>query len=248
MSAAMNGMALHGGIIPYGGTFLIFSDYARAAIRLSALQGARVLYVMTHDSIGLGEDGPTHQPIEQVMSLRAIPGLDVWRPCDAVETAEAWALSVARSDGPSLLALSRQDLPALREPGGELLSARGAYLLRPARAERKVQLLATGSEVSLAVEVADLLEAKSVGTEVVSMPCWERFDAQAADYRANLLPSGLLRVSIEAGVTLGWQKYVGLEGLTFGIDSFGASGAIEALFEHFGLSAERIAQMVIAKL
>ncbi|PKQ00591.1 MAG: transketolase [Alphaproteobacteria bacterium HGW-Alphaproteobacteria-13] len=245
MSAAMNGMALHGGIIPYGGTFLIFSDYARAAIRLSALQAARVVYVMTHDSIGLGEDGPTHQPIEHVMSLRAMPGIEVWRPCDAIETAEAWALALARRDGPSLLALSRQNLPALREPGGEMLSARGAYMLRPAGAERKVQLLATGSEVGLAVQVADLLEARNTGADVISMPCWERFDAQDAGYRADLLPSGLRRVSIEAGVTLGWQKYIGSDGLAFGIDSFGASGPIDDLFDHFGLNAEDIAVKVV---
>lgn len=248
MSAAMNGMALHGGIIPYGGTFLIFSDYARAAIRLSALQAARVVYVMTHDSIGLGEDGPTHQPIEHIMSLRAMPGLEVWRPCDAIETAEAWALALARRDGPSLLALSRQNLPALRELGGEMLSARGAYVLRHARAERKVQLLATGSEVGLAVQVADLLEAKNIGADVVSMPCWERFDIQEADYRADILPPGLMRVSIEAGVTLGWQKYVGADGLAVGINSFGASGTIDDLFDHFGLNAQHIAMKVAEKL
>jgi transketolase len=247
MAAAMNGMALHGGVIPYGGTFLVFSDYARPAIRLSALQQARVIYVMTHDSIGLGEDGPTHQPIEHVMSLRMIPNLEVWRPCDVVETAEAWTASVANKHGPSLLALTRQNLPQLRE-GGENLAAKGGYRLRSATADRQVVLLATGSEVEIAVDVAARLEAAGIGADVVSMPCWSRFDAQDAGYRADLLPANTLRVSIEAGTTMGWERYTGVDGLRFGIDRFGASAPAEALYDYFGLTAEKITPKVLAKL
>src|SRR5205085_2130067 len=189
MAAAMNGMALHGGVIPYGGTFLIFSDYCRPAIRLSALQQVRVIYVMTHDSIGLGEDGPTHQPIEQLAGLRAIPNLAVFRPADAVETAECWSLALRRDEGPSLLALSRQNLPQLRlERSAENLCARGAYTLRAAAADRKVVLIATGSEVQLALGVADRLEEQGIGADVVSMPCWSLFDAEDPTYRGDILP------------------------------------------------------------
>lgn len=249
MSAAMNGMALHGGVIPYGGTFLVFSDYCRAAIRLSALQQARVVYVMTHDSIGLGEDGPTHQPVEHVMSLRMIPNLDVFRPADAVETAECWALALADGDGPSLLALTRQNLPQLRtEASAENLCAKGAYRLRAARAERKVVLLATGSEVAIAVEAADMLEAQGIGADVVSMPSWSHFDAQDAAYKAGLLPADTLKASIEAGVTFGWERYTGPDGLRFGIDGFGASAPAEVLYDHFGLTAAKIAPQIIAAL
>lgn len=247
MAAAMNGMALHGGIIPYGGTFLIFSDYCRAAIRLSALQSARAIYVMTHDSIGVGEDGPTHQPIEQVMSLRLVPNLDVYRPCDAVETAECWALAIEAEDRPSLLALSRQNLPQLRTDIGENWSAKGAYRLRAANAARRVVLIATGSEVSLAISVADRLEEHGIGADVVSMPSWERFDSQPSEYKSDVLPAGPLRVSIEAGTTMGWERYVG-DGLRIGIDSFGASGPIDALYEHFGLTADKITPQIIARL
>ena len=247
MAAAMNGMALHGGIIPYGGTFLIFSDYCRPAIRLSALQNARVAYVMTHDSIGVGEDGPTHQPIEQIMSLRLIPNLDVYRPCDAIETAECWALAIEKSDGPSVLALSRQNLPQLRTDTSENWSARGGYRLRTANAARLVILIATGSEVSLAVSVADRLEEHGIGADVVSMPCWERFDAQSTAYCADVLPHGPLRVSIEAGTTMGWERYVG-GGLRIGIDSFGASGPIDALYAHFGLTADAITPRILDEL
>jgi transketolase len=251
MAAAMNGMALHGGVIPYGGTFLIFSDYCRPAIRLSALQQARVIYVMTHDSIGLGEDGPTHQPIEQLQSLRAMPNLHVFRPCDLVETAECWALALERRDGPAVLALSRQDLPPLRT-GGEMLTRRGAYRMRAAAAERKVVLIATGSEVMLAMQVADRLEGQGIGTDVVSMPCAELFDAQDAAYREDLLPDVsnrlILRASIEAGSTMGWERHTGLHGLCFGIDRFGASGPAEDLYRKFGLTAEAITPQIIAKL
>nr|WP_029934396.1 transketolase [Sphingomonas sp. UNC305MFCol5.2] len=248
MSAAMNGMALHGGVIPYGGTFLVFSDYARPAIRLSALQRTRVVYVMTHDSIGLGEDGPTHQPIEHMMSLRVMPNLDVYRPCDTIETAECWALALEKTDGPSLLALSRQNLPQLRTDGGENRSARGAYRLLAAEAERKVVLIATGSEVEIAVAVRGELEARGIGADVVSMPSWERFDAQDAAYRDDILPHHVVRVSIEAGTTMGWERYTGIAGLRFGIDGFGASGPAPKLYEHFGLTAAAIVPEIVAAL
>jgi len=249
MGAAMNGMALHGGVIPYGGTFLIFSDYARPAIRLSALQQVRVIYVMTHDSIGLGEDGPTHQPIEQLMGLRAIPNLAVFRPADAVETAECWSLALRREDGPSLLALTRQNLPQLRlERAPEILSGRGAYRLRGADAARRVVLLATGSEVQVAVAVADALEGQGIGADIVSMPCWSLFDAQDAAYRSDILPDGVLLVSIEAGATLGWERYTGRFGLNIGIDRFGASAPGDDLMRHFGFTAEAIVPKILERL
>ncbi|MGL4542296.1 MAG: transketolase-like TK C-terminal-containing protein, partial [Polymorphobacter sp.] len=248
MAAAMNGVALHGGLLPFGGTFLVFSDYCRNAIRMSALQRARVIYVLTHDSIGLGEDGPTHQPIEHLLSLRAIPNLAVYRPADAVETAEAWALALADRDRPSVLALSRQNLPQLRTVKEANRTALGAYRLVAAQGRRQVVLLATGSEVHLAVAVAQLLEAQDIGVDVVSMPCWEAFDAQADHYRADLLPADALLVSIEAGVTLGWQRYTGSTGLNVGIDSFGASGPIDALYEFFGLTADKIVARITTRL
>jgi len=244
MAAAMNGMALHGGVLPYGGTFLVFSDYARPAIRLSALQNARVVYVMTHDSIGLGEDGPTHQPVEHVMSLRLIPNLEVWRPCDTVETAEAWGASVARKDGPSLLALSRQNLPQLSSGG----AAKGGYRLQAAEATRKVVLIATGSEVEIAVAVRAELEAQGIGADVVSLPCWSRFDAQDVAYHDDVLPRDVLRVSIEAGTTIGWERYTGIHGLRFGLDRFGASGPGPKLYEHFGLTAAAITPQIVERL
>jgi transketolase len=247
MAAAMNGMALHGGIIPYGGTFLVFADYARPSIRLSALQKVRVIYVMTHDSIGLGEDGPTHQPVEHLMSLRVMPGLDVYRPCDSVETAECWALALAKGDGPSLLALSRQNLPQLRTDVSENWSARGAYRLRAANAARRVVLIATGSEVAIAISVADRLEQHGIGADVVSMPSWTHFDEQPADYKADVLPHGPLRVSIEAGTPMGWERYVG-GGLRFGVEGFGASAPIEDLYKHFGLTADAIIPKIIDEL
>jgi transketolase len=246
MAAAMNGMALHGGVIPYGGTFLVFSDYCRNAIRLSAIQHARVVYVLTHDSIGLGEDGPTHQPVEHVMSLRLIPNLNVYRPADIIETAECWNLALQSADTPSVLALTRQNLPQLRD-SGEMLSAKGAYRLRSAGAARKVVLIATGSEVELACTVRDALEAKGIGADVVSAPCLDLFDQQDPAYRADLLPTDALLVSIEAGVTWGWQKYVG-NGLTIGLDEFGASAPAEQLFPHFGFSVEAIVPKIEARM
>jgi transketolase len=248
MAAAMNGMALHGGIVPYGGTFLVFADYCRAAIRLSALQQQRVVYVMTHDSIGLGEDGPTHQPIEHLQSLRAMPNLLVMRPADAVETAECWALALAQESRPSLLALTRQNLPPLRHDVTENLCAKGGYRLREASAARKVVLVATGSEVSLAVEIADKLEAAGHGADVVSMVSTELFDEQDGAYQDAILPRDVLIVSIEAGATFGWERYTGRDGLRFGIDSFGASAPIDDLYKHFGLTADAITPQILAKL
>lgn len=246
MAAAMNGMALHGGVIPYGGTFLVFADYCRNAIRLSAIQHQRVIYVLTHDSIGLGEDGPTHQPIEHIMSLRAMPNLLVFRPADAIETAESWALALKQSDRPSVLALSRQNLPPVRTEA-EFKTAKGAYRLKDAEAARQVVIVATGSEVEIALASAAALEADGIGTDVVSMPCAELFDEQGAAYRVDILPADALKVSIEAGVTMGWQKYVG-DGLTIGIDRFGASAPADQLFEYFGLTAEAIVPQIRARL
>jgi transketolase len=248
MACAMNGMALHGGVIPYGGTFLVFSDFCRGAIRLSALQQARVIYVMTHDSIGLGEDGPTHQPIEHMMSLRAMPNLDTYRPCDVVETAECWALALEKADGPSLLALSREGLPQLRTDVSENLSAKGAYRLKAAEAPRKAVLIASGSEVEIALATAKKLEGAGHGVDVVSMPSWERFDAQPESYRDDVIPDGVLLVSIEAGTTLGWERYVGRKGLRFGVDSFGASAPVKALYDHFGLTADKLAPRILGAL
>jgi transketolase len=249
MAAAMNGMALHGGVIPYGGTFLIFSDYCRNAIRLSALQQIRVIYVLTHDSIGLGEDGPTHQPVEHVMSLRLIPNLNVFRPADVIETAECWHLALSDQDTPSVLALTRQNLPQLRHEG-EMLSARGAYTLKRAENDRKVILIATGSEVALAVDVARALEAEGIGADVVSAPCLELFDAQDEAYRHEVLPNDdrILKVSIEAGVTWGWERYTRTGGLQIGLDRFGASAPAEDLFHRFGFSVEAIVPKIKDKL
>lgn len=252
MAAAMNGMALHGGVLPYGGTFLVFSDYSRPAIRLGALQGAKVVHVMTHDSIGLGEDGPTHQPIEHLQSLRAIPGLHVYRPADAVETAECWAAALA-NEGPSLLALSRQNLSPVRtKAASENLSAKGGYRLKSAGAPLKAILIATGSEVEIALAVAVNLEEQGIGTDVISMPCTEAFDAQPASYRQELLPDvsnrEILRVSIEAGTTFGWERYTGLHGLRIGLDRFGGSAPAPDLYNHFGLTAPKITSRVLDHL
>ena len=248
MAAAMNGISLHGMCLPFGGTFLVFSDYMRNAIRMSALQRTRVVYVLTHDSIGLGEDGPTHQPVEQLMSLRLIPNLAVYRPCDAVETAECWALAIADKHRPSVLALSRQNLPQLRTvAAAENLCARGAYVIRPV-ADPAVVLLATGSEVHLSFDVATVLGAAGLRTAVVSVPCWERFAAAPQAYRDEITGAARLVCSIEAGATLGWQRFTGADGLNFGIDTFGASGPIDALYAHFGLTADAIAGRITNRL
>jgi len=248
MAAAMNGMALHGGVIPYGGTFLVFSDYMRNAIRMAAIQQIRVVHVLTHDSIGLGEDGPTHQPVEHLASLRAIPNLAVWRPADAIEAAEAWACALQDEKRPSVLALSRQNLPPLRHDVAENLVARGAYRLTAATAPRAVVLVASGSEVHIAAEAAALLEADGIGADVVSMPCWEAFAAQDSAYRADVLPADALKVSVEAGVTMGWERWTGSEGLNIGVDHFGASAPAERLYAEYGLTATAIAERVKSRL
>ncbi len=243
MAAAMNGMALHGGIIPYGGTFLVFTDYCRPSIRLSALMGVRVIYVMTHDSIGLGEDGPTHQPVEHLMSLRAMPNLNVFRPADAVETAECWALALAETARPSVIALTRQNVPALRT--GDWTrnrSAEGAYVLAEAEGgARQVTLMATGSEVAIAVEARKLLAADGIRAAVISMPSFELFDRQDQAARDEVLGTGTVRVAIEAGTTFGWERYLGARGAAIGMTSFGASAPIEDLYRHFGITAEAAA-------
>jgi transketolase len=248
MAAAMNGMALHGGVIPYGGTFLVFTDYCRPAIRLSALQETRVIYVMTHDSIGLGEDGPTHQPIEHLQSLRMIPNLLVMRPADAVETAECWEIALREKTRPTVLALSRQNLPQGRTTAERNESARGAYRLKAAAANRRVVLIATGSEVSVALECAAKLEEQGLGADVVSMVCTQLFDEQDAAYREDILTADVLRVSIEAGTTFGWERYTTSQGLRFGIDRFGASAPAERLYEKFGLTADAIVPQIISNL
>ncbi|MDA0238681.1 MAG: transketolase [Proteobacteria bacterium] len=242
MAAAMNGIALHGGFIPFSGTFLVFSDYMRPSIRLAALMGQRVIHVLTHDSIGLGEDGPTHQPVESLAALRAIPGLHVFRPADAVETAECWALALTRRDGPSAMALTRQGVPTLRDEAAENSSARGAYVLAEADGgARQVTLLATGSEVSMAMAARDDLQAGGVPTAVVSMPCWELFDAQDAAYRQQVLGPGTIRVAVEAAVDFGWHRYLGENGAFVGMKGFGASAPANELYEHFGITAQAVA-------
>jgi transketolase len=250
MAAAMNGIALHGGFIPYGGTFLVFSDYARGALRLSALMGVRVIYVLTHDSIGLGEDGPTHQPVEHMAILRALPNLLTFRPADAVETAEAWAVALSEKRTPSALALTRQALPTLRTaPSDENLTARGAYVLRETEGPRDVTLLATGSEVELAVAAADQLAAQGVKAAVVSMPCWELFERQSEDYRRAVLGSAP-RVGIEAALRFGWDRWLGERGAFVGMNGFGASAPAGELYKHFGITAEAVvaaAKTLLAK-
>ncbi|MBI2256955.1 MAG: transketolase [Proteobacteria bacterium] len=248
MAAAMNGMALHGGIIPFGGTFLVFTDYCRPAIRLSALMNQRVVYVMTHDSIGLGEDGPTHQPVEQLAALRAIPNLLVFRPCDTMETAECWALALTTKDRPSILALTRQALPHLRADAANANHcARGAYVIRPTQKERKVTLMATGSEVAIAVEAQKILEEKGIGTAVVSMPSWELFEQQSAAYKKEVLGSGL-KVAVEAAIGFGWERYIGTDGIFIGMKGFGASAPINDLYTNFGITPAAIVEAVTAKL
>ncbi len=237
MAAAMNGIALHGGFIPYGGTFLVFSDYCRPSIRLSAMMKQRVIYVMTHDSIGLGEDGPTHQPIEHLASLRAIPNLDVFRPADAIETAEAWACAIAMTGGPSLLALSRQGTPALRtDADGENQTMLGAYVMHEPAGPRAATIIATGTEVALAVDAAKALAGEGVHAAVVSMPCWSLFDRQPADYRRRTLGEAP-RLAVEAASPFGWERWVGDTGAVLGLSDFGASGEGADVYRHFGLTA-----------
>ena len=246
MSAIMNGLALHGGFIPYGGTFLVFSDYARNAVRLAALMKQRCLFVYTHDSIGLGEDGPTHQPVEHAASLRLIPNLDVWRPGDAVESAVAWKAAIERRDGPAALLFSRQNLPHQPRTTAQIDDiARGGYVLVDCASTPEAILIATGSEVALAVQAAAALAAEGRRLRVVSMPCGERFDAQPAAYREAVLPPAVRgRVAVEAGSGDGWRKYVGLDGAVIGMDTFGESAPAEALFRHFGFTVDNVVRAV----
>lgn len=250
MAALMNGLALYGGLVPYGGTFLVFSDYCRAALRLSALMKLRVLYVMTHDSIGLGEDGATHQPIEHLASLRAMPNLLVFRPADAVEVAECWEAALNARDCPSVLALSRQQVPTLRgEACQEMnLSAKGGYILQDAGLEHQVTLFATGSEVGLALEVREALEEKGVGTRAVSLPCWALFDQQKKAYQDHVLARDTLGVALEAASSFGWERYVGRDGLFCTIDTFGASAPAKDLYAHFGLTKECLTEKIMERL
>ena len=251
MASVMNGMALHGGILPYGGTFMAFTDYARGGMRLSALMSIRVIYVMTHDSIGLGEDGPTHQPVEHLAMLRATPNMLVLRPADTVETIEAWEIAVKSIDKPSVLALSRQNLPTVRTNHSKAnLSAKGAYILKESINKRKVILLASGSEVEIALDAQSQLEIEGVGVRVVSMPCWELFEAQDLSYRKKILPGGPIRVAIEAGIKQGWEKWLlgerGNENKSsfIGMRGFGASGPAKELYKHFEITAEHIIKQV----
>jgi transketolase len=250
MCAIMNGITLHGGFVPYGGTFLVFSDYARNALRMAALMKIRVVYVFTHDSIGLGEDGPTHQPVEHAATLRLIPNMDVWRPCDTVETAVAWGAALERTKGPTALLLSRQNLPFARKPGLENI-ARGAYVLSDAPsgpAEARAVIIATGSEVQLALGAQKLLAEAGIPVRVVSMPSSSVFDRQPDDYRKSVLLEKLPRVAVEAGVTDFWRKYVGLEGAVVGLDRFGESAPAGDLFKHFGFTPENVAKAVRSTL
>ena len=244
MAAIMNGVALHGGFVPFGGTFMMFSDYARNGVRMSALMKQKVIYVFTHDSIGLGEDGPTHQPVEHHASLRHIPNLDVWRPADAVETAVAWRCSIERNDGPSALALSRQGLPHMPRDGQQMADIqRGGYILRDCDGDPEAIIIATGSEVEIAMNAAEELSDRKV--RVVSMPCVERFEAQDAAYREKVLPTSCRnRVSVEAGVTDYWARYIGLDGKAVGIDTFGESAPGGDLYEHFGLTTPKVVEAV----
>jgi transketolase len=241
MSAAMNGLALHGGVIPYGGTFLVFTDYARGAIRLSALMGVRVIYVMTHDSIGLGEDGPTHQPIEHLAALRAIPNMHVLRPADAIETAECWQIALETRTGPTILALTRQNLPTIRHAGDSNLCARGAYILA-GEAANPIRLIASGSEVQLAVAARDLLAKEGLQAAVISMPSWELFSAQSEAYRNEVMGAdGTVRVACEAASGFGWERWLGAKGAFVGMKGFGGSAKAADLYKHFGITAEAIA-------
>jgi transketolase len=245
MASMMNGMALHGGFIPYGGTFLVFSDYSRSALRMSALMGLRTIHVLTHDSIGVGEDGPTHQPVEHVASLRLIPNMNVWRPCDAVETAVAWTCAVERTSGPCAIICSRQNLQ--HQPRSAKILGnihRGGYVLHEGANHPDALIIATGSEVELAVAAAKMLEAEGHRVRVVSMPCLEVFDAQPKRYRAAVLPPGVpVMVAVEAGTTAGWYKYVNSHGRVIGLDCFGESAPGEVLFDHFGITAERVTEV-----
>jgi transketolase len=246
MAAAMNGLALHGGIIPYGGTFLVFTDYCRPAIRLSALMGQRVIYVMTHDSIGLGEDGPTHQPVEHLAALRAMPNLTVYRPCDSVETMECWQLALKDNKGPSILALTRQKLrPARTDYSAKNLCALGAYEIAAPAKKAKAVIFATGSEVEIALDAKALLDKKGMPARVVSVPSMELFTKQSKSYREKLLGGEKVRIAVEAGVRQGWDSFIGTDGAFIGMTGFGASGPAEKLYEHFGITAKAVAKAAL---
>lgn len=243
MAAIMNGLALHGGLIPFGGTFFVFSDYMRPSMRLAALMGVRVIYVLTHDSIGVGEDGPTHQPIEHLASYRCMPGILTFRPCDVVETAEAWQLAISTEDKPSILALTRQNLPLLRKSAQENLTAKGGYILAGDAKKRQATIIATGSEVSLAMEARGKLAQEGIEVTVVSMPCCELFDAQPEPYREEVLGHAP-RVAVEAASKFGWERYVGEKGDIIGMDGFGASGPAGELYKYFGITVEEVVDAV----
>ena len=248
MASAMHGMALHGGFIPFGGTFLVFTDYCRPAIRLAALMGLRVIYVMTHDSIGLGDDGPTHQPVEHLASLRAMPNVLVMRPADLVETAECWGIAIAQSNRPSVLALSRQGLPAVRlTESKDNLCAKGGYVLSEADGPRQATIIATGSEIALALEAQAKLKTDGIAVTVVSMPCCDLFDEQDEAYRTSVLGSAP-RVAVEAGVTFGWERYVGDGGAVIGMSSFGASAPAGELYAHFGITSDAVVDAIKVRL
>ena len=247
MAAAMNGLALHGGLTPYGGACFVASDYMRPAIRLAALMKLRVVHVLTHDSIGLGGDGPTHQPVEHLASLRAMPNLHVLRPADAMETAECWELALRRTDGPSVLVLSRQELRALRTDTAENRCARGGYVIAEAPGPRQATLIASGSEVAIALAARDLLQAEAIPVAVVSLPCWERFDHQDEAYRAQVL-GGAPRIGIEAAADFGWQRWLGADGIFIGMNGFGASGRCEDVYRHFGITPQAVATAVRKRL
>ena len=249
MAAAMNGMTLHGGIIPYSGTFLVFSDYCRPAIRLAALMGERVIHIMTHDSIGLGEDGPTHQPVEHLAALRCIPNLLVFRPCDAVETVECWQLALEAKDRPSVLALTRQNLPQLSTDFLESnRCAAGAYEIAAAEGKAQVSIFATGSEVAIAVDAKKLLAAKGISARVVSIPCFELLLEAPEAARRAVIGDAPVKIGVEAAVRQGWDAIIGSDGIFVGMDSFGASAPFKELYKKFGITAEKVAEAALRKL
>lgn len=248
MAAIMNGIALHGGLIPYAGTFLQFADYSRPAIRLAALMKQRVIHVMTHDSIGLGEDGPTHQPVEHIAALRAIPNLQLFRPCDGIETAEAWELALNNQAGPSMLVLTRQNIPTVRDASAENKTAKGAYVLSPAEGEAKVSIFATGSEVELALEAQKQLAAKNIAAEVISVPSFDLFAKQDEAYRQSIIGKKTVKIAVEAAIRQGWDALIGNDGLFVGMKGFGDSAPAPVLYKHFGITAEAVIAAIEAKI
>ena len=246
MCAIMNGMALHKNFIPYAGTFLVFTDYCRPAIRLTALMQLQILYVMTHDSIGLGEDGPTHQPVEHLASLRAIPNLYVFRPASAIETAQCYEIAIQMHESPSLFSLTRQNIPSLNHLIANASS--GGYIISPHIAELKATIFASGSEVEIALDAQTELHNRNIGTRVVSMPCFELFDQQSEKYKAELLDNSSLKIAVEAGIKQGWEQYIGRDGIFIGMNSFGASAPADDLYQHFGITKENIVEKILKRL